>query len=69
MKRLWEEWYRPRLHAGLWFRWLGKPIILADIDAKEDGEVLPDEIRAFFTWRRSWFESDPKGWFGDGHDR
>lgn len=70
VKRLWEEWYRPRKHAGLWFPWLGKPLILADPDAKdEDGQTVPPEIRSFFTWRRSWFETDPNGWFGDGRDR
>ena len=61
--RLWEEWYRPARHPDLWFRWLGKPLILADPTG------VPEDQKAFFTWRRSWFETDPKGWFGDGRDR
>lgn len=67
LKRLWDEWYKPAKHPELWFRWLGKPLILAD--PNPPGEPIPSEIKAFFTWRRSWFETDPKGWFGDGRDR
>lgn len=69
VKRLWKEWYEPNLYPELWFRWHGKPLILADINDKEDSEEVPAEIKSFFTWRRSWFESDPKGWFGDGKDK
>lgn len=70
VKRLWQEWYQPNRYPELWFRWQNKPLILADVDAKtKEGEPIPDDIKAFFTWRKSWFETDPKGWFGDGHDK
>lgn len=71
LKELWKDWYQPKYRPELWFQWLGKPIILADPDAKDEttGEPIPPEIKSFFTWRRSWFETDPKGWFGDGKDK
>ncbi|MBW3635415.1 MAG: hypothetical protein KY445_02980 [Armatimonadetes bacterium] len=70
LNRLWNEWYKPRLYEELWFRWEGKPLILADIEAKtEKGEPISDEAKAFFTWRKSWFETDPRGWFGDGRGK
>lgn len=69
LQRLWDDWYKPGLYPDLWFRWQGKPLILADPNAVEGGKSIPEEIKAFFTWRRSWFESDPKDWFGDGRDK
>ena len=39
VKELWRDLYQPGLHADLWFRWEGKPLILADanlIEAKEE---------------------------------
>ena len=62
-QRLWDEVYAPGRYNDLLFPWLGKPLLLAD-----PAEV-PEELRPFFTLRRSWFETDPKGWFGDGRDR
>ncbi len=44
---LWEQLYRPNLYADLWFRWEGKPLILADPAAVEAGP-----IRDFFTFRK-----------------
>ncbi len=66
VKTLWAKWYQANQYPELWFRWQGKPLILADIDAKEKDEAIPDEIKSFFTWRKSWFETDPNGWFGNG---
>lgn len=66
-KQLWEAYYKDDKYSELWFRWEGKPIILADPDSKDsDGNAMPDEILNFFTWRKSWFETRPNGWFGDG---
>lgn len=58
---LWREVYGPRRHEELWFRWRGKPLLLAPAD-----EVDP-EHREFFTLRRSWAWS-AGAWFGDGRD-
>ncbi len=67
LRKLWSEWYKPARYPDLWFRWLGKPLILAN--PNPPGKPIPDEIKSFFTWRHSWFETDPKGWFGDGRDK
>jgi hypothetical protein len=32
VQELWEQLYRPGLYSDLWFRWRGKPLILADPD-------------------------------------
>ncbi|PQV64203.1 hypothetical protein B1R32_10647 [Abditibacterium utsteinense] len=70
VKRLWNEWYQPNLYSELWFRWQGKPLILGDIFQKTtSGEAISREIQDFFTWRHSWFETDPQDWFGDGQGK
>ncbi|MDF2440382.1 MAG: hypothetical protein JWN98_1366, partial [Abditibacteriota bacterium] len=70
MQRLWDEWYSKNLYSDLWFRWQGKPLILGNRNEKtEEGQGIPTEQQEFFTWRHSWFESDPMGWFGDGRDK
>ena len=66
-QKLWDEYYKDGKYQELWFRWDGKPLILADLSEKEKAEDnVPAAMREFFTWRKSWFETDPKGWFGDG---
>jgi len=46
VQTLYEDLYRPGLHAELWYRWKGKPLILAD------PEGFDGEIRGFFTFRK-----------------
>ena len=54
VRELWEDLYSRGLHEDLWFRWEGKPLILADpgklgaarIDERDDA------IRRFFTFRK-----------------
>jgi hypothetical protein len=60
---LYAHLYGPQRYAELWFRWRGKPLILAD-PAK-----APPETRSFFTFRKpqpSYFEGptgpDQWGW-------
>ena len=69
-QKLWDSYYKDGKYADLWFRWEGKPLILADLSGKDKegkpSNVLPDEITNFFSWRKSWFETKPNGWFGDG---
>jgi hypothetical protein len=58
---LWADLYQPGLWPDLWFRWDGKPFILANKSFVND-EALLD----FFTWRRPM----PDYWLGpDGPDQ
>ena len=59
---LYNDFYSKSLYPDLWFRWLGKPLILS----KPDG--LSQEIKDFFTFRQSWAWSQST-WFGDGRDK
>lgn len=63
VERLYKDFYSRNLYPDLWFRWQGKPLILA-----AQGN-LSQEIKDFFTFRQSWAWHDPKGWFGDGKDK
>ncbi|MBN1817122.1 MAG: hypothetical protein JW828_07150, partial [Sedimentisphaerales bacterium] len=47
VQQVYEDLYRPGLYEELWFRWKGKPLILADPAAIESAE-----IREFFTFRK-----------------
>lgn len=47
LDRVWEDLYKPGLWKDLWFRWEGKPFILANPEFVED-----EAQRAFFTFRR-----------------
>jgi len=61
--RLYAEFYAKNLYPDLWFRWRGKPLLLAP------PRGLTPEERAFFTLRRSWAWTKGQRWFGDGRDR
>ena len=63
VQRLHDGFYRPETHADLWFRWRGKPLVLA-----APGALAPD-LRRFFTVRESWAWSEGQQWFGDGRDK
>jgi hypothetical protein len=60
---LYKNFYKVGLYPDLWFKWQGRPLILA----KPDG--MADELKSFFTFRESWAWSDPNGWFADGRDK
>jgi hypothetical protein len=47
-RELWEQLYSPGLYPDLWFRWEGKPLILADPALTG----LAPEIRGHFTFRK-----------------
>jgi len=63
LKRLHAEFYAKNLHPDLWFRWLGKPLLLAP------PEAVSEDLKSFYTVRHSWAWSDPRGWFKDGRDK
>ncbi len=51
VRELWRDLYQPELHPELWFRWEGKPLILADSDLIFTGEEnsyqnTPAEVQA-----------------------
>ena len=62
---LYRDFYSKNLYSDLWFRWLGKPLMMIH---REGGDIIPPEIGATFTVRESWAWT-PSEWFGDGHDR
>ena len=64
---LYNEFYAPGLYRELWFMWDGKPLLMGDVNAQlEDKSPMSEEIKNFFSWRKSWAWSDPNGWYGDG---
>ncbi len=59
--KVWQDLYKPGMWSDLWFRWEGKPLLLADPNFVKD-----PEMRAFFTLRRPM----PDYWLGpDGLDQ
>ena len=57
VNQLYDEFYSKELFAELWFKWDGKPLIMANAD---DAELRP-EMKEFFTIRYSWAWTDSKG--------
>ena len=55
INRVWADLYKPGLWEDVWFRWEGKPFILANKDFVKDPEMLD-----FFTFRRPM----PDYWLG-----
>lgn len=60
--KLHEALYAPNKYPELWFKWLGKPLLLSN------PEKLSREMKEFFTIRHTWaWTSAP--WFGNGRDK
>ncbi|GMU92479.1 MAG: hypothetical protein AMXMBFR4_15370 [Candidatus Hydrogenedentota bacterium] len=55
VERIWQDLYKPGLWSDLWFRWEGKPLLLANPEYVKD-----PEMREFFTFRRPM----PDYWIG-----
>lgn len=58
VRELWRDLYQPGLHPDLWFRWEGKPLILADPELIFSGEEnahqnTPAEIQSGHTLGQS----------------
>lgn len=47
--KLYAEFYAPRQYEALWFRWQGKPLLLAN-----QSDITDPAQRDFFTYRYSW---------------
>ena len=60
-RKLYDAFYRDPTNDAFWFRWRGKPLILA--------RDLPPDLAEFFTVRASWAWTKGQAWFGDGKDR
>jgi len=57
-----EALYAPQKYPELWYRWLGKPLLLSN------PETLSQSMKDYFTIRHTWaWSSYP--WFGDGRDK
>lgn len=60
---LYNDFYSKNLYSDLWFRWLGKPVILG-----HPAELTP-QLNNYFTVRYSWAWANASGWFGNGQDK
>ena len=60
---LYQSIYAANRYRDLWFRWLGKPLMLGPSNG------LPADVLGFFTMRASGVWTARASWFGDGHDR
>ena len=57
IEALYQTWYKPGHYDDMWFRWQGKPLLMASrptqpVKMKEPG-LLP-AIQDYFTWRPTW---------------
>ncbi|MHB8901570.1 MAG: hypothetical protein ACYC6Y_22690, partial [Thermoguttaceae bacterium] len=64
VEELWEQLYRPGLYEELWFRWEGKPLILADPSRIPHGVTyeshdIPVEIQGGATLGQSFTSEKP----------
>jgi hypothetical protein len=61
IEALYKTWYRPGKFDDRWFRWAGKPLMMApmptDSTKLKDPSLLP-AIQAFFTFRPTWAFQD-----------
>ena len=62
VQKIYDEFYSQKSYPDLWFRWLGKPLILAHPDE------MTDSLKDYFTVRYCWAYNAGK-WFGDGQDK
>ena len=62
---LYDQIYSAGKYEPLWFKWLGKPVVMAN------PAEIPSKYHNDFTFRQSWFlwNSSADTWFGDGEDK
>ncbi len=63
VNHLYDTFYAKGSYSNLWFRWQGKPLILAPTDG------VRAEVQQFFTFRQSWAWTKGHKWFGAGKDK
>jgi hypothetical protein len=63
VRHLYDALYAKNLFSELWFRWQGRPLLLAPPGGHDP------EVAKFFAFRESWAWSNPRDWFGDGRDK
>ena len=81
IEALYRTWYRPGKYDDMWFRWQGKPLLMASRPAQplkmKEPALLP-AIQDYFTWRPTWAFHDaakePTKWrfmdeFYQGHSQ
>lgn len=75
IEALYKTWYQPGKYDDMWFKWEGKPLLLApqptDATKLKDPALLP-AMQNYFTWRPTWAFHDaakePTKWrFLDRH--
>jgi len=59
---LYSALYESKKYPELWFKWLGKPLLLSD------PTTLTPKMKDFFTIRHTWAHSSHP-WFGSGRDK
>ena len=61
IEALYKEWFHAGKYDDMWFRWQGKPLLMApmptDATKLKDPSLLP-AIQRFFTWRPTWAFQD-----------
>ena len=61
IEALYKTWYKPGRYDDMWFRWQGKPLIMAsrptDGTKLKEPSLLP-AIQDYFTWRPTWAFQD-----------
>jgi hypothetical protein len=63
VQKAYNEFYSKNVAPDLWYRWLGKPLLLT-----RPTEMTP-QLADYFSIRQSWAWSGPHGWFGNGQDK
>lgn len=57
IEALYQTWYKPGNYDDMWFRWQGKPLLMASRPTQpikmKDPALLP-AIQDYFTWRPTW---------------
>ena len=64
VRELFDAFYKSGKYDELWYRWEGKPLIIAGDDSS-----LPSEIRSYFTFRKAYWlglNPGPGSWTLDG---
>lgn len=63
VQKVYDKFYAKNQFLELWFRWKGKPLMLAK------PESLTTQLNSFFSVRESWAWTKGHKWFGDGKDK